>query len=168
MFCPILRPPDLLSQSQGDAWFKPSTENVHAGVCLRISAGQFRVFPYENRLLEPFELAVRTLNPLVAVKVRALHLQSSFATYAYVPSHFFQIRSAAIHVALGSVCETLFLFGQSVDLSLFRAEDDDAIYLDDETRIQVLDTMLDLPGADKEQNGAFIVRSLSHCVNSLL
>ncbi|KZV75016.1 hypothetical protein PENSPDRAFT_572274 [Peniophora sp. CONT] len=107
----------IFKQTQGDAWFKPSAENVHAGVCLRISVGQFRVFPYENRLLEPFELAVRTLNPLVAVK----------------------IRSAAIHVALGGV-----------------ADDADAIYLDDETRIQVLDTMLDLPGADKEQCGAFI------------
>jgi hypothetical protein len=30
------------------------------------------VFPYENRYLEPFELAVRSLNPLVAVKVSSL------------------------------------------------------------------------------------------------
>ena len=44
-----------------------------------------------------------------------------------------------------------------IDLSLSRTEDADAIYLDDETRIQVLDTMLDLPRADKEQCGAFIV-----------
>jgi hypothetical protein len=39
------------------------------------------VFPYENRFLEPFEAAVRVLNPVVAVKVR----------------------SAAVHVALSSV-----------------------------------------------------------------
>ena len=62
-------------QTQGDAWFKPSAENIYAGVCLRISPGQFRVFPYENRFLEPFELAVRTLNPLVAVKV-CVHLEA--------------------------------------------------------------------------------------------
>ena len=62
-------------QTQGDAWFKPSEENIYAGVCLRISPGQFRVFPYENRFLEPFELAVRTLNPLVAVKV-CVHLEA--------------------------------------------------------------------------------------------
>lgn len=68
------------SQTQGDAWFKPSSENIHAGVCLRINTGQFRVFPYENRYLEPFEAAVRGLNPVVAVKVR----------------------SAAVHVALGT------------------------------------------------------------------
>ena len=37
-------------------------------------------------------------------------------------------------------------------------EDADAIYVDDNTRIQILDTMLDLPRADKEQCGAFIVR----------
>lgn len=68
-------------QTQGDAWFKPSAENIHAGVCLRIQTGQYRVFPYENRFLEPFEAAVRVLNPVVAVKVR----------------------SAAVHVALSTV-----------------------------------------------------------------
>jgi hypothetical protein len=71
----------LFLQTQGDAWFKPSAENVHAGVCLRIQTGQYRVFPYENRFLEPFEAAVRVLNPVVAVKVR----------------------SAAVHVALSTV-----------------------------------------------------------------
>ena len=52
-----------------------------AGVCLRIQAGQYRVFPYENRFLEPFEAAIRVLNPVVAVKMR----------------------TAAIHVALSTV-----------------------------------------------------------------
>ena len=70
-----------VSQTQGDAWFKPSAENIHAGVCLRIQTGRYRVFPYENRFLEPFEAAVRVLNPVVAVKVR----------------------SAAVHVALSTV-----------------------------------------------------------------
>jgi hypothetical protein len=70
-----------LLQTQGEAWFKPSAENVHAGVCLRIQTGQYRVFPYENHYLEPFEAAVRVLNPVVAVKVR----------------------SAAVHVALSRV-----------------------------------------------------------------
>ncbi|KAI0260587.1 glycosyl transferase family group 2-domain-containing protein [Gloeopeniophorella convolvens] len=107
----------IFRQTQGDAWFKPSAENVHAGVCLRIHTGQYRVFPYENRFLEPFEAAVRTLNPVVAVKVR----------------------SAAVHVALSTV-----------------GEDATAIYVDDDTRIQILDTMFDLPRADKEQCGAFI------------
>ncbi|KAI0287145.1 glycosyl transferase family group 2-domain-containing protein [Russula brevipes] len=107
----------IFKQTQGDAWFKPSAENIHAGVCLRIQTGQYRVFPYENRFLEPFEAAVRVLNPVVAVKVR----------------------SAAVHVALSTV-------------------DDDAtaIYVDDDTRIQILDSMPDLPRADKEQCGAFI------------
>ncbi|KAI0315682.1 glycosyl transferase family group 2-domain-containing protein [Amylostereum chailletii] len=107
----------IFKQTQGDAWFKPTTENVHAGVCLRVSAGQFRCFPYENLYLSPFEASVRVLNPAVAVKVR----------------------SAAIHVALGSV-----------------PEDANAIYIDDDTRIQVLDTIFDLPRGDKEQCGAFI------------
>lgn len=69
-------------QTQGDAWFKPSEENVHAGVCLRVDNNNFRVFPYENEYLEPFEAAIRVLNPVVAVKAR----------------------SAAIHAALSTVC----------------------------------------------------------------
>jgi cellulose synthase/poly-beta-1,6-N-acetylglucosamine synthase-like glycosyltransferase len=107
----------IFRETQGDAWFKPSAENMHTGVCLRIEQGKYRVFPYENRFLEPFEAAVRGLNPSVAVKVR----------------------SAAVHVALGTV-----------------DEEADAIYVDDDTRIQILETMSELPRADKEQCGAFI------------
>ncbi|KAJ3710507.1 glycosyl transferase family group 2-domain-containing protein [Lentinula guzmanii] len=107
----------LWARTQGDAWFKPTEENISAGVCLRVEQGRFRVFPYENRYLIPFETAVRQLNPLVAIK----------------------IRSAAVHAALGTV-----------------AEDSTAIYLDIETRIQILDNISQLPTADKEQCGAFI------------
>ncbi|KAJ7025944.1 glycosyl transferase family group 2-domain-containing protein [Mycena alexandri] len=107
----------LFKKTQGDAWFKPSEENVSAGVCLRVEAGHFRVFPYENPYLVPFEAAVRSLNPLVAIKVR----------------------SAAVHAALATV-----------------SEDADAIYIDSDTRIQILDTMNHLPGAEKEQCGAFL------------
>jgi len=67
-------------QALGDAWFKPSEENVSAGVCLRVEPGVFRVFPYENPYLAPFEAAVRILNPLVAVKVRSAAVHSALAT----------------------------------------------------------------------------------------
>ncbi|TFY58029.1 hypothetical protein EVJ58_g6671 [Rhodofomes roseus] len=107
----------IFKQTQGDAWFKPSEENVHAGVCLRVDARRFRVFPYENHYLEPFEAAIRQLNPVVAVK----------------------IRSAAIHAALNTV-----------------KDDADAIFIDVDNRIQVLETMALLPRADKEQCAAFI------------
>ncbi|KAI0074905.1 hypothetical protein K474DRAFT_1709473 [Panus rudis PR-1116 ss-1] len=107
----------IFRQTQGDAWFKPSEENIHAGVCLRVDNGRFRVFPYENPHLEPFEAAVRVLNPVVAVKMR----------------------SAAVHAALSTV-----------------KDDADAIFVDDDTRIQILETMAWLPRADKEQCGAFI------------
>ncbi|KAG5643831.1 hypothetical protein DXG03_009562 [Asterophora parasitica] len=63
-----------------DAWFKPSEENISAGVCLRVDPGQFRVFPYENPYLAPFEAAVRSLNPLVAVKIRSAAVHSALAT----------------------------------------------------------------------------------------
>ncbi|KAJ7850100.1 glycosyl transferase family group 2-domain-containing protein [Mycena leptocephala] len=107
----------LFKKTQGDAWFKPSEENVSAGVCLRVEPGHFRVFPYENPYLVPFEAAVRSLNPLVAIKVR----------------------SAAVHAALSTV-----------------PEDAAAIYIDRDTRIQILDTMNHLPQAEKEQCGAFL------------
>jgi hypothetical protein len=37
----------IFKRTQEEAWFKPSEENVSAGVCLRVATGQFRVFPYE-------------------------------------------------------------------------------------------------------------------------
>ncbi|KAG0701465.1 glycosyl transferase family group 2-domain-containing protein [Suillus ampliporus] len=107
----------IFKQTQGDAWFKPTEENVSAGVCLRVEPGHFRVFPYENPYLEPFEAAVRLLNPVVAVKVR----------------------SAAVHAALTTV-----------------PEDASAIYVDHNTRIQIVASMNMVPRAEKEQCGAFV------------
>ncbi|TFK37024.1 glycosyl transferase family group 2-domain-containing protein [Crucibulum laeve] len=113
----------LFRQTQGDAWFRPNEENISSGVALRVADAaangtpEFRVFPYENANLEPFETAVAALNPVVAVKVR----------------------SAAVHAALAEV-----------------APEDRSIYVDANTRIQILDTMLHLPQADKEQCAAFI------------
>lgn len=109
----------IFKQTQGEAWFKPQEESVQAGVALRIDVNppRFRVFPYEDFQLAPFEAAVRGLNPLVAVK----------------------IRSAAVHAALTTVSETA-----------------TSIALDSNSRIQILDTMTQLPRADKEQCAAFI------------
>ena len=38
--------------------------------------------------------------------------------------------------------------------------DDKSIYVDSNTRIQILETMMDLPTAEKEQNAAFIVSTV--------
>ncbi|KAJ8457048.1 hypothetical protein ONZ45_g18470 [Pleurotus djamor] len=70
----------LFKTTQGDAWFKPSEENVSAGVCIRVDTGRFRVFPYENRFLEPFEAAVKYLNPVVAIKIRSAAVNAALAT----------------------------------------------------------------------------------------
>ncbi|THV01495.1 hypothetical protein K435DRAFT_655221 [Dendrothele bispora CBS 962.96] len=115
----------IWARTQTDAWFKPTEDNVSAGICLRLDQGHFRVFPYENKFLVPFEHAVRVLNPLVAVK----------------------IRSAAVHAALANV-----------------TDDAEAIYLDVGTRIQVLETISELAGADKEQCGAFVRDERILCV----
>ncbi|KAH9923868.1 glycosyl transferase family group 2-domain-containing protein [Fomitopsis serialis] len=108
----------IFKQTQGDAWFRPNEDNLSAGVALRVDNGpEFRVFPYENLALEPFEAAVSALNPAVAIKVR----------------------SASVHAALAEV-----------------GPDDRSIYVDANTRIQIIETMMDLPTADKEQNAAFV------------
>jgi hypothetical protein len=43
------------------------------------SGSEFRVFPYENPALEPFETAVAALNPQVAVKVRSAAVHAALA-----------------------------------------------------------------------------------------
>ena len=44
-------------------------------------AGRFRVFPYENLELEPFETAVAALNPVVAVKVRSAAVHAALSDW---------------------------------------------------------------------------------------
>ena len=39
------------------------------------------------------------------------------------------------------------------------SDTDTALFVDENSRIQILETMSRLPRADKEQNGAFIVRA---------
>lgn len=70
----------LFRQTQGDAWFRPNEEHISSGVALRINESpEFRVFPYENASLEPFEAAVAALNPVVAVKVRSAAVHAALA-----------------------------------------------------------------------------------------
>ena len=63
--------------TQLDNWFMPAEENIQAGVAIRVESGFFRVFPYENTALVPFEVAVRRLNPVVAVKIRNAAVQAA-------------------------------------------------------------------------------------------
>ncbi|KAH9026838.1 glycosyl transferase family group 2-domain-containing protein [Lactarius pseudohatsudake] len=107
----------IFKQTQGDAWFRPDARDIAAGVCLRDDTGSYRVFPYENISLEPFECAVRAMDLIVAVKVR----------------------SAVAHAAVSEV-----------------GPEEKSVYLDANTRIQIVDTMLTLPHAEKEQNAAFV------------
>lgn len=67
------------SNTQGDSWFRPPEDTACTGVCLRVDEGLYRVFPYENDALIPFELAVRSLNPAVAVKVRSAAVQAALS-----------------------------------------------------------------------------------------
>lgn len=67
-------------QTQGEAWFRPTEESIATGVCIRVAAGNYRVFPYNLMLLAPFEAAVRLLNPVVAVKIRSAAVHAAFST----------------------------------------------------------------------------------------
>lgn len=76
----------IFKQTQGDAWFRPNEDNLSAGVALRVvdanpetGLPEYRVFPYENLALEPFEAAVVRLNPAVAVKVRSAAVHAALA-----------------------------------------------------------------------------------------
>ena len=75
----------IFKQTQGDAWFRPNEDAITPGVALRVSdasasgPSQYRVFPYENLALEPFEAAVSVLNPAVAVKVRSAAVHAALA-----------------------------------------------------------------------------------------
>ncbi len=75
----------VFKQTQGDAWFRPNEDTLSAGVALRVNDGngsglpEFRVFPYENLALEPFEAAIARLNPAVAVKVRSAAVHAALA-----------------------------------------------------------------------------------------
>ena len=134
----------IFKQTQGDAWFRPNEDNIAVGVALRVDNGEYRVFPYENLGLEPFEAAVRVLNPAVAVKVRSAAVHAAFSE-VYVQISPNDALHAAHHVRFPSR----------------RGPEDKSIYIDANTRIQILDTMVDLPTADKEQSAAFIVSSYS-------
>ncbi|KAF5357770.1 hypothetical protein D9756_001156 [Leucocoprinus leucothites] len=107
----------IYETTQQDNWFMPTEDIISTGVCLRVEDNYFRVFPYENPALVPFEAAVRRLNPVVAVK----------------------LRSAAVTAAIRKIGPT-----------------DDCIYIDRDTRIQVIETIDELPHAEKDQCGAFI------------
>lgn len=65
-------------------WFMPTEDVVSTGVCLRADKGLFRVFPYENQTLIPFEAAVRGLNPVVAVKLRSSAVVAALAKVSVV------------------------------------------------------------------------------------
>lgn len=70
----------IFKQTQGDAWFRPNEDNLPCGVAVRVDeTGDFRVFPYENSGLEPFEAAVALLNPAVAVKIRSAAVHATLA-----------------------------------------------------------------------------------------
>ncbi|KIL67128.1 hypothetical protein M378DRAFT_329332 [Amanita muscaria Koide BX008] len=107
----------IYGATQQDNWFMPTDDVIATGVCMRVENGFFRVFPYENPALVPFEAAVRRLNPVVAVK----------------------IRDASVHAVMCRI-----------------KPDDICMYIDQETRIQILDSIEQLPDAEKDSCAAFI------------
>ncbi|KZV78101.1 hypothetical protein EXIGLDRAFT_847807, partial [Exidia glandulosa HHB12029] len=60
------------------AALRRSSGQTQMGVCLRVAHGSFRVYP-NTEYLEPFENAVRQLNPEVAVKVHNATVNAALA-----------------------------------------------------------------------------------------
>jgi hypothetical protein len=122
------------------------------------------VFPYENPYLVPFEAAVRSLNPLVAIKVCLLcffHFCCVCTMYSFIRVLGAQ-RSGPCRLVHCVRCLALVLGAPFLEADLWSfgcsPEDAAAIYIDRDTRIQILETMNHLPQAEKEQCGAFLVR----------
>jgi hypothetical protein len=68
----------IFKQTQSaDAYFREP--DISSGVALRVSDGEYRIFPYETPSLEPFEDAIRNLNPVVAVKIRSASVHAALA-----------------------------------------------------------------------------------------
>lgn len=67
------------------AVLRRSSGQTQMGVCLRIGPGTFRVYP-NTEYLEPFEHAVRQLNPEVAVKVFNATINAALAKLCVHPS----------------------------------------------------------------------------------
>lgn len=134
----ILLKLSLDESTQRDNWFMPTEYTISTGVAIRVDNDFFRVFPYENPILVPFEAAVRGLNPVVAVK----------------------LRSSSVLAAMAKVSVYLTNFSMEYPkISLLSSEPhQDSIYIDQNTRIQILENINQLPIAEKDQCGAFIVR----------
>ena len=120
----------------------PAEDVASAGVAIRVDDGFFRVFPYENATLVPFEAAVRGLNPVVAVKSRSSSVLAAMAKVYVISDCILRILS-------------------KYSLEFYREPHEDSIYIDQNTRIQILENISQLPSAEKDQCGAFIVSSFS-------
>ena len=69
---------------------KPLLLSIFSPTSIGPGFPEFRVFPYENASLEPFESAVAALNPVVAVKVRSAAVHAALAeVYVALPMPFF-------------------------------------------------------------------------------
>lgn len=66
----------------------PTEETISTGVAIRVDNGFFRVFPYENPALVPFEAAVRGLNPVVGVKLRSSSVLAAMSKVCVISTKF--------------------------------------------------------------------------------
>ena len=79
----------IFKQTQGDPWFRPSEDNIAIGVALHVESSEYRLFPYEDLVLEPFKAVVRILNLAVAVMVRSAAVHAAFVeVYVLFSSSF--------------------------------------------------------------------------------
>ncbi|KAJ6477602.1 glycosyl transferase family group 2-domain-containing protein [Mycena sanguinolenta] len=144
----------IYEKTQQDAWFAPSSGGALAdaslgGVALRVAAaaapaalGAPAVAPQEAEAQQQADddAQAQTQSEFRIFPYNAPHLiPFEAAVRALNPAGAVLVRSAAVTAACARI-------GPS----------DNSIYIDSATRIQVLQRMADLPGAEKDQCGAFI------------
>lgn len=160
----------IYKQTQGETWFRPTDENLQAGVALRVqhSPPAFRVFPYENMRLVPFEASIRALSTFIAASRRYdCSPRSQFRSIGCGEDSECLCRCSTEHCVGSHLIfrNPLHRPRSSISFCFIRSEEDNAIFVDGDTRIQILDTMVDLATAEKDQSAAFIVSLFLQCLN---
>ncbi|KAJ8454065.1 hypothetical protein ONZ45_g19451 [Pleurotus djamor] len=120
----------IFQQTQGDEWFRPDESRISSGVAVRIHPGYIDLTNAANNEFPQYRIFPYERKGLEPFEQAVVGLNPVVAV---------KVRNATIHASLAETSPR-----------------DTSLYVDSNTRIQILETMLDLPSADKEQCAAFI------------
>ena len=143
----------IFRQTQGDAWFRPNEENISSGVALRVNDRQFlflSLIAIHSPLYSHPGIPHIPLRNSLSRTLRGCRLRSQPPRRSQSPFRCSTRRSRR-SVRPSFSPSTLSIHPPA------SSPEDSAIYVDSQTQIQILDSILLLPHADREQSAAFIV-----------